>query len=105
VSGPDAPTPPPIVAFLGTHPTAKAFAEAPKPIPSSFARQAFFAITAFKFTSADGASRFGRFRFVPAAGTEFLTPEQAAAKTSDFLAVELSQRLAKEPVVFRVRVH
>ena len=41
---------------------------------------------------------------MPGAGTEFLTPEQAAARTSDFLAVELSQRLAKEPVVFRVRV-
>lgn len=103
-SGPDAPNPPPIAAFLATHPIAKAFAEAPKPIPSSFARQAFFAITAFKFTSADGASRFGRFRFVPDVETEFLTPEQAAAKTSDFLAVELSQRLAKGPVTFRVRV-
>src|SRR5580765_3603520 len=103
-SGPDAPTPPPIVAFLGTHPSARAFAEAPKPIPSSFARQAFFAITAFKFTSADGASRSGRFRLVPDAGTEFLSAEQAATKTSDFLAVELSQRLAKGPVVFRVRV-
>ena len=60
-SGPDAPNPPPIVAFLATHPAAKAFVEAPKPIPTSFARQAFFAVTAFKFTSADGTSRFGRF--------------------------------------------
>jgi catalase len=103
-SGPGAPTPPPIAAFLAAHPAARAFVEAPKPIPSSFARQAFFAVTAFKFTSADGASRFGRFRFVPDAGAEFLTPEQAAAKTSDFLAVELSQRLAKGPVTFRVHV-
>jgi catalase len=103
-SGPDAPNPPPIAAFLAAHPTARAFVEAPKPIPSSFARQAFFAITAFKFTSADGASRFGRFRFVPDAGTEFLAPERAATKTSDFLAAELSQRLAKGPVTFRVRV-
>ena len=103
-SGPDAPNPPPIAAFLATHPIAKAFAEAPKPIPSSFARQAFFAITAFKFTNAAGVSQFGRFRFAPDAGTEFLSAEQAATKTSDFLAVELSQRLAKGPVVFRVRV-
>lgn len=102
-SGPGAPNPP-IAAFLATHPTARAFVEAPKPIPSSFARQAFFAITAFKFTGADGESRFGRFRFVPDAGTEFLAPEQAATKTSDFLTAELSQRLAKGPVTFRVRV-
>src|SRR6202043_2340680 len=49
-SGPGAPPPPPIVAFLASHPSAKAFDEAPKPIPSSFARQAYFAVTAFKFT-------------------------------------------------------
>ncbi len=103
-SGPDAPNPPPIAAFLAAHPRAKAFIEAPKPIPTSFARQAFFAVTAFRFTSASGTSRTGRFRLVPDAGTEYLTPEQAAVRPSDFLAVELSERLANGPVAFRVRV-
>ena len=103
-SGPGAPNPPPIVAFLASHPAAKAFVEAPKPIPTSWARQAYFAITAFKFTNADGQSRFGRFRFRPEAGTEFLTPEQAAQKTSDFLAAELAARLAAGPAKFRVLV-
>jgi catalase len=103
-SGPGAATPPPIVAFLATHPAAKAFVEAPKPIPSSFARQAYFAVTAFKFTNAAGQSRFGRFRLRPEAGTEFLTAEQAARRTTDFLAAELSERLARGPVGFRVLV-
>ncbi len=103
-SGPSAPTPPPIAAFLGAHPAAKAFVEAAKPIPSSFARQAYFAITAFKFTNAAGQSRFGRFRIVPEAGTEFLTAEQVATKTTDFLEAELSDRLAKGPVKFRILV-
>jgi len=103
-SGPGAPTPPPIMAFLDTHPAAKAFVEAPKPIPTSFARQAYFAITAFKFTNAAGQSRFGRFRLRPEAGTEFLTPEQAAAKPADFLAAELSERLASGPARFRILV-
>jgi catalase len=103
-SGPDAPTPPPILAFLATHPTAAAFVGAAKPIPSSFARQAFFAMTAFKFTNSSGVSKFGRFRILPDAGTDFLTPEQAAAKTTDFLAVELSERLPRGPVGFRVVV-
>ena len=104
-SGPDAsPPPPPIVAFLAAHPRAKTFVEAPKPIPASFARQAFFAVTAFKFTNPEGKSKFGRFRIRPEAGTEFLTPEQAATKTGDFLAVEMSRRLAEGPVVFRVAV-
>jgi catalase len=103
-SGPNAPNPPPIAAFLSTHPAAKAFVEAAKPIPSSFARQAYFAITAFKFTNAAGQSRFGRFRIVPEAGTEFLTPEQVATKTTDFLQAELSERLTKGPVKFRILV-
>ena len=90
-SGPGSPSPPPIAAFLAAHPAAKAFVEAPKPIPTSYARQAYFAITAFKFTNSAGQSRFGRFRLRPEAGTEFLTPEQAAKKTADFLAAELSR--------------
>ncbi len=96
--------PPPIAAFLASHPAAKAFVEAQKPIPTSFARQVYFAITAFKFTNAAGQSRFGRFRLRPEAGTEFLTPEQAARKTADFLTAEMSERLAKGPVSFRVLV-
>jgi catalase len=103
-SGPGAPSPPPIVAFLAAHPLAKAFVEAAKPIPSSFARQAYFAVTAFKFTSDDGQSRFGRFRLHPKDGTEFLTPEQAKEKTTDFLAAEMSSRLTHGPVEFRVLV-
>jgi len=103
-SGPGAPAPPPIAAFLETHPAAKAFVEAPKPIPASFARQAYFAINAFSFTNAEGVSRFGRFRIEPEAGTEFLSPEQAAGKTRDFLAAEMSERLAEGPVRFRVLV-
>lgn len=103
-SGPGSPTPPPIEAFLAAHPAAKAFATAPKPIPKSYATQAFFAITAFKFTNAAGQSQFGRFRIVPEAGVEHLTPEQAAQKPTDFLAAELSQRLAKGPVKFQILV-
>jgi catalase len=103
-SGPSAPTPPPIVAFLAAHPKARAFVEAPKPIPVSYAQQAFFAITAFKFTNGAGVSRFGRFRLIPKAGTAFLSAEQAAAKTTDFLALEMSERLARGPVVFQIRV-
>jgi catalase len=103
-SAPGGPTPPPIVAFLASHPAAKAFVEAPKPIPKSFALQPYFAITALKFTNANDQSRFGRFRLRPDAGTEFLTAEQAARKPADYLAAELSQRLAMGPVGFRVIV-
>ncbi len=103
-SGPDAPAPPPIVAFLAANPAAKAFVEASKPIPASFAQQAFFAVTAFKFTNAAGEARFGRFRLWPEAGTAFLSAEVAAARTADFLAAEMSERLAAGPAVFRIQV-
>jgi catalase len=103
-SGPTAPPPPPIVAFLTTHPAAKTFVEAPKPLPASFARQAYFAVTAFKFTNAGGASRFGRFRIRPVAGTEFLTEKQGVETPADFLDAELSKRLATGPAAFRVSV-
>jgi catalase len=85
-------------AFLATHPRAKQFVEVPKPIPTSFAREAFFAVTSFQFSNADGVSRHGRFRIRPEAGTEYLSNEEAAAKSATFLFDEISQRLAREPV-------
>src|SRR5437773_10552109 len=85
-------------SFLAAHPNAKRFVEAPKPIPTSFAREAFFAVTSFKFTNADGVSRHGRFRIRPEAGTEHLSDEAAAAKSQDFLFDELGPRLTREPV-------
>jgi len=85
-------------AFLAAHPNAKRFVEAPKPIPTSFAREAFFAATSFRFSNAQGVSRHGRFRIRPAAGAEYLSDEQAAAKSADFLVDEIGQRLAKGPV-------
>jgi catalase len=84
-------------AFLAAHPNARRFVEAPKPIPTSFTREAFFAVTAFRFTNAEGVSRHGRFRIRPEEGTEHLSAEQAAAKSPDFLFEEIDRRLARSP--------
>src|SRR5262249_22039876 len=84
-------------SFLATHPQAERFVKAPKPIPTSFAREAFFAVTSFKFTSADGVSRHGRFRIRPEAGTEYLSEADAAKKSANFLFDELGPRLAAGP--------
>jgi catalase len=83
--------------FLATHPGAKRHVELPKPIPTSFARENYFAMTAFKFTNAAGRSWHGRFRIRPGEGTEYLSNEAAAAKSPDFLADELAARLARGP--------
>ncbi len=85
-------------SFLATHPRAKWFVEAPKPIPTSFAREAFFAVTSFKFTNAEGASRHGRFRIRPEEGTEYLSAEEAAGRSANFLFEEIGRRLAKGPI-------
>jgi catalase len=91
-------------AFLAAHPNARRFAEAPKPIPTSFTREAFFAVTSFKFINAQGVSRHGRFRIRPEEGTEYLSDQQAAAKSSDFLFEEIGPRLARAPAPLGVFV-
>jgi len=91
-------------SFLATHPNAKRFVETPKLIPTSFAREAFFAVTSFKFTNADGVSRHGRFRIRPEAGTEYLSEKDAETKSENFLFDEIRQRLAKGPVQLGVFV-
>jgi catalase len=91
-------------AFLAAHPSAKRFVETPKPIPTSFTREAFFAVTSFKFTNANGVARHGRFRVRPEAGTEYLSDQAAAEKPPNFLFEEIGQRLAKGPVKLGVFV-
>jgi catalase len=91
-------------AFLASHPNAKRFVETPKPIPTSFAREAFFAVTSFKFTNADGVSRHGRFRIRPTAGTAYLSNDDAAARSENFLFDELAERLSTTPVQLDVFV-
>jgi catalase len=101
---PAGPHPNAIERFLGAHPAASAFVQTPKPIPTSFARESFFAVSAFKFTNADGVSRYGRYRVLPVAGNEYLAEAEAAARSPDFLFDEIKERVAKEPVRFRVTV-
>jgi catalase len=96
------PHPNAIEKFLGEHPAALAFVQAPKPIPTSFAKESFFAISAFKFTNPDGKSRFGRYRILPAAGNEYLDDATAKAQPPNFLFDELKTRIAAGPVKFRI---
>jgi len=92
----------PLEAFLGGHPTALAFVQIPKPAPSSFAREAYFGVTAMRFTNKDGQSRYGRYRVIPEAGVEHLSDAATAAKSANFLFDELAERIAQGPVKFRI---
>ena len=101
-SGPDTPHPNPIEQFLGSHPKALAFVQMPKPIPTSFARESYFSVTAYKFIDAAGASRHVRYRVLPDAGNEYLSAEGAAAKGPDFLMEEVTARLASGPIKMNI---
>ena len=101
---PKGPHPNSIEQFLGAHPAALTFVQIPKPIPTSFAKESFFAVSAFRFTNTDGISRYGRYRVLPAAGTEYLDETAAAARSPNFLFEEIRERIGKEPVRFRVAV-
>jgi catalase len=57
---------------------------------------------AFRFTAADGTSRFGRYRFVPQAGEAFLTSEDVVKRSANFLREELEDRLRTGPAAFRL---
>jgi catalase len=94
----------PLEAYLGTHPKALAYVQAPKPSPSSFARESYFGITAMQFTNKDAVSKFGRYRIVPEAGNEFLDDSAVAAKSANYLFDELAERVAKGPVKFKIVV-
>jgi catalase len=101
---PAGPHPNAIERFLAAHPAAMAFVQTPKPIPTSFARESFFAVSAFKFTNAEGVSRYGRYRILPAAGNDYLGAAEAAARSPDFLFDEIRERVATGPVRFRIVV-
>jgi catalase len=103
-SNPNGPHPTPIEAFLGAHPAALRFVQMPKPIPTSFAHESFFGVSALKFTNVSGVSRFGRYQVLPAAGNEYLDAAAAAKQSPNFLFEELAARLAKEPIQLRVMV-
>ena len=101
---PAGPHPNAIEQFLSAHPAALTFVQTPKPIPTSFAKESFFAVSAFKFTNADGVRRYGRYRVLPVAGNEYLDEVGAAAQTPNFLFDEIEERVAKGPVKFRIVV-
>ena len=97
-------SPSPIEVFLGSHPAALAFVQTPKPSPSSFAREAYFGVTAFRFVNQSGIVRYGRYRISPAAGIEHLDDAVTKARDPGYLFDELQQRVAAGPIQFDIRL-
>ncbi len=97
------PHPWPIEVFLGSHPAALAFVQAPKPAPSSFARETYFGVTAMKFISSSGEPRYGRYRIIPEAGNDYVDAEALKAKDPDYLFKEITERVLKSPIRFNIK--
>ena len=98
------PAPDAVPRFLGNHPAARAFIErlTQKPVPASYGQASYHGEHAFRFTAADGSSRFGRYHWVPEAGEAYLSPDDASARNANFLREELASRLRTAPVAFRL---
>ena len=90
--------------FLGSHPATGAFLErlSQKPVPASYGQSCYYSEHAFRFTAADGTSRFGRYRWIPEAGEAYLSPDVAGSRGANFLREELESRLRNGPVTFRL---
>jgi catalase len=98
------PAPDAVPRFLGGHPAAAAFIARlmKRPVPASYARTRYYAEHAFRFTAADGTSRFGRYRWIPEAGEAFIPPDDAGTRSPNFLRDELESRLRSGPAAFRL---
>jgi catalase len=103
-SGPDVPSPKPVEQFLGSHPSALAFVQAPKPFPSSLARDTYFGVTAFAFTNAQGKTRFGRYRIVPEEGNDYLSDLAVPSLSPNYHYEEIAERVGKGPIRFKLLV-
>lgn len=91
-----------IGTFLEENPSAKAFVQDPKPSPESFATEAYYGVNAFKLVDGHGKGTFVRYRVVPEAGVVTLSEEIVKEKSPTYLFDELSARLRKTPVVFKL---
>jgi len=101
---PSKPSPTPVEIFLGAHPAALAFVKTPKPSLASFAKEAYFGVTAFRFINQKGEARYGRYRISPSAGVEHLDEAAAKSKDANYLFDELTKRIAAGPIRFDIDV-
>jgi len=99
---PSKPHPWPIEVFLGSHPLALKFVQEVQAVPASFGTQAFFSNDAFIFVNSQGVKQAGRYKFLPVAGLQNLSEAEAKTKPHDFLVEELTTRLTRGPVQYRM---
>jgi len=101
-SGPDVPSPKPIERFLGSNPKALVHVQWPKPAPLSYGTEQYWGVNAFKLIDASGKETFIRYHIVPTAGVITLDTATLAAQTNSYLRDELTARISKGPIGFKI---
>ena len=79
--------------FLGSHPAAVKFVEAPKPLPTGFGREKYWGVNAYVLVDGEGKRTAVRYQVVPTEGVELLGDEALKEKGPYYLAEELITRL------------
>jgi catalase len=91
-------------AYLGAHPEAQTAIQATlgaEP-PASFATLPYWSPHTYSLLDADGNGTWARYRWRPEAGEQRISDDEAKARGRDYLAPELSERLADGPVAFEL---
>ena len=91
----------PVQVFLKNHPATLAFVQAPKPPPSSFAREMYWGVNAYKLINSEGKETFVRYRIVPDLGVEHLDEAAVKEKGPEYLYEEIAAG-GRLPVGFKL---
>lgn len=94
------PDPARVADFLSRHPETQAFMDRLRddPLPSSFANGTYYGINAFRFTNADGRTRFVRWSLEPEAPFSALDKSALGALPPGFLFDDAVRRLRDGPM-------
>jgi catalase len=92
--------------FFATHPEAQPFAEWAKTAPwtDSWADRTYNSLNAFRFVNADGQSQLVRWSMQHTVSEHFVDQAMLAKLGPDFLAQDLKQRLAQQPLSWHLVV-
>lgn len=93
-----------VADFVASHPAAKAFVEAPKPAPVSFATEKFYGVNAFKLVNKDGDETFIRYRIVPRAGEAHVDDAELKTLGVNYAFDSVPELLEKGPIEFDIVV-
>ncbi len=98
------PDPDKVAAFLARHPETVAFRERMrlKPVTSGFANDRYNSINGFVFAAPDGQRRLVRWSMEPRDAFATLAPEFRAARSPNYAFDDLTARVARGPVQWRM---